>query len=179
MAAAVCGPGSLGAGPASAPESRVKAAFVYNFAKFTAWPTDAFAESDDTFDICVLGQDSVGEALGAFHGRPVGQRRAYVRPVTSTAGLMGCHILYVCGDELMLPADLAEVLVRAGARHALTVSERAGFLDAGGVIALHTSGRKLRFAVNLDAADRAQLKLSSKLLRLSGVVAGKTTGTAK
>jgi len=143
------------------PENEAKAAFLYNFAKFVEWPEDALARSD--FVVGVVGDDQFAAVMErVLHGKVVRDRPLIVRRVTRAGDLDGCHVVYV-GDERQLP-DVLQALVT---RPVLTVGAREDFATQGGMIAFLVENQKLRFAVNLDAAERANLRISSQLLKLA------------
>jgi len=162
-------PGALAA-TARTPEKDLeyglKAAFLFNFAKFVDWPPAAF-EPAAPFTLCVFGDDPFGAVLDstvageAVAGRPIAVRRG-----TRIADLKGCHILFVSRAER---GRLPEVLAAVRGGNALTVGESDGFLADGGMIRFYLEANKVRFAVNLAAVERSPLKISSKLLRLARV----------
>jgi hypothetical protein len=77
-------------------EYQIKAAFIYNFAKFVEWPPQAFKTSTDPITICVLGQNPFGNALEqAVSGKTVEGRTFVVRQLSSELPATGCQILFV------------------------------------------------------------------------------------
>lgn len=156
-------PGVGAAPPAS--EATVKAAFVYNFAKFAEWPAESFAAAQDPIRLCLYGgPDPFLAALAAIDGKAAQNRPIRVQRVGRPADFRGCHILAVAESEL---PQLPETLRLAEESGALTVAEIEGFADAGGTIGLVVAGERVQFEVNLEAARRAKLKLSSQLLKLA------------
>ena len=148
-------------------EYLIKAAILYNFAKFTRWPAESFHSADSPLRLCVIGVDPFGEALKTIEGKRVGTRNLRTRWITDTAAIGDCHVLFVSSSE----ADrLSEVLAAATAGPVLTVAEMPEFARAGGIIALKVVDDRTRFDVNSQAADRAGLTLSAKLLRLAETV---------
>ncbi len=152
---------SMRAVEASPPsEFQIKAAFLLNFTKFIEWPANESAGS--AFSICVLGEDPFGPVLDQLvEGETVGGRKVAVRRIRAeTAG--SCEILYVSKQEQNIQA----VLAGAGAG-VLTVGEGDGFLDDGGMIAFILENRRVRFNIDRGAAQKAGLKLSSRLLAVA------------
>jgi hypothetical protein len=158
MAAAVFAAGVEGAG-----EYELKAAFLFNFAKYVEWPARAFGDATTPVCIGVVGPDPFGATLDRLlagktvHARPIALRRF---PSIDAVG--DCHVVFVSDDAE--PAATAGGWSRPGL---LTVGETDAFLDGGGVIAFAMESGKLRFNINAAAADRAGLKLSSQLLKLA------------
>jgi hypothetical protein len=141
-------------------EPALKAAFIYNFAKFTTWPADLPAT--DSFSICVLGDPAVGDALDrAVAGRKLFERPITVARVTAAEPKRGCRILYVSG----LPVrDAAGVVGELRDIPVLTISNIDGFASSGGMTQFFFEHGQLRFRIHLDSAKRAGLQISSRLL---------------
>ncbi len=145
----------------------VKAAFLFNFAKFVEWPVDA-APSGTPLVMGVLGNDGVEESLRAVtRGKSIDRHQLSVKRLTNNDEVTRVHLLFL---GLSDRARLADVLKRVDGVSVLTVSDVDRFCQSGGVIALAMEDSRVRFDVNLDAAERGRLKLSSKLLSLARTV---------
>lgn len=155
-----------GAAAANAPEYDVKAAFLYNFARFAVWPASAFAGADTPVALCVAGGNPFGAALGALQGKPVGDRRVEVREVP-VERIDGCHILYLARP---VQGRVAEVTGGPAGRYVLTVGDSDGFAAHGGAVNLLVEDDRVRFEVNLAALKRSGVTLSSHVLRLARIV---------
>jgi hypothetical protein len=145
-------------------ESALKAAFIYNFAKFTEWPA-AVTPAAEPLVLCVLGDAAVSEALErAVKGRLLGGHSMAVSHLEPTGVHPVCHVLYVSGVTAVRAAQIV-----AGLRDAavLTISDVDGFTDLGGIAQFFFEHGQLRFTVQLEAAKRAHLEISSKLLILA------------
>lgn len=148
-------------------EYQVKAAFIYNFAKFVEWPPRAFVSGSDPIRFCVFGDSSFDSDLQQLlGGKMVGTRPVQVQRVTLSQ-LKGCHLLFVAAAE---GSRTEQVLEATHGLNILTVGDFPGFVDQGGVISLIVDQNRIRFEVNLKAAQDAGLKLSSKLLGLAKAV---------
>jgi uncharacterized protein DUF4154 len=157
-------------------EYRVKAAFLYNFAKFIEWPPPTFAAPDTPYSLCVLGQDPFGEDLDVAAGENTVQgRRIVVKRLSDMKGITGCHILFVSNSE---KRKLAAILEALGDAPVLTVGEDGEFTRMGGCLRFFLVENRVRFEINLPATERARLKVSAKLLALARVV-GKAPPTTK
>jgi len=154
---------------ASAPEYAVKAAFLYNFTKFVEWPPEAFPDERSQFKVCVLGTDPFGKSLDAIGEESVAGRRISLLHSGEIREPEGCHILFVSRSE---KDRLPQVLADLKQAPVLTVGDTGGFLDHGGIINFILEGGKVRFEINQEAAERAGIKISSKLLRLATRVKG-------
>lgn len=156
------------ADPAVSFEYRLKAAFLYNFAKFAEWPAQSFAAAAAPLQLCVAGDNPFGGALvTTTAGKHVNSRPLEISFVAGVKNLGGCHVLFV---GKMTKRQMARLILAARKRPILTVSESAEFARAGGIIHLKTVDDRVRFVINLDAAKRAGIKFSSKLLRLAEIV---------
>lgn len=151
-------------GAQTANEYHVKAAFLFNFAKFVEWPAETFKGPAEAILICVLGEsDIAGPLEEAVKGKLVGDRALVVqRGVVSGAG---CHIVFAGSSGKR--RRLMEGMKVSGV---LTVGEDEAFLYEGGVVVLKLEADRVRVKINLAAAERAGLRISSKLLSLAQVV---------
>ena len=144
-------------------EYRLKAAVLYNLAKFVEWPGESFQAATSPFVICVLGADPFGEALDqSLAGRVVGGRPVVARRINDVES--GCHILFIADSEVR---RLSTIMDKLRGASVLTVAEVNGFVDRGGVIGLVTEDDRVRFEINADAATKARLKISARLLALA------------
>jgi hypothetical protein len=169
-------PDSACAGQRLPTEYEVKAAFIYNFAKFIEWPEGAFDGGGSDLKLCVLGNDPFGPALGAIEGKAVRGRKIKVRRVREAGKSRGCHFLFIGASE---KNKLKSILKTLASSPAVTVSDMRGFAGAGGVVQFVMEEHKVRFIVNAAAAERAGLKISSKMLRLARKVIDDRAGTEK
>ncbi len=148
----------------------VTAAYLFNFSKFVEWPQGTFAEATDPIAICVLGESPLEPLLDeAVKGKRVSGREIVVRKTASLSKTSGCHILFLAPSE---PERLDDALARLADRPVLTVSDADSVADRGAVIGLTLENRRVRFEVNMAAAGRAGLKLSSQLLKVAARLIG-------
>lgn len=169
-----CAATSLSAAPppsrslANAFEYQIKAAFVYNFAKFVEWPENTAVAGGPAFIIGVLGEDPFGETLDdTVRGKTVGGSDLAVKRFSSLSTLEPCQILFLSKS---VADHLPEILERVQGTAVLTVAEDERFALDGGMVRLVTEDNKVRFEINVDAANRAGLRISSKLLALARIV---------
>jgi len=158
----------VSAAPAEIDEYQVKAAFLYNFARFVEWPVTSFSGPHDPIVICILGQNPFGESLSeAIRGKEFGGRPFAVRLLSDLAPKLRCQILFVnsAATKLFRPAA-GNLKVNA----ILTVGETPGFTEDGGVINFKLDSGRIHFEINLEAAEQAHLNISSKLLSLAQIV---------
>ena len=159
---------ALSAQTKAAAEYEIKAAFLYNFAKFVEWPPSAFTNPKQPVSICILGADPFGHALtDALLGKTIGEHPVTLEQARRASDLAGCHIVFVSASE---SPRLPDVLAHLRGLPVLLVGESEGFAGAGGTIQFVLDQNRVRFAINPGAAERAGLKISSKLLALATIV---------
>lgn len=165
----VAAPAGLARAQTDFEEHEVKAAYLFNFTKFVMWPPEAFADGSP-IRLCVFGQDPFGKTLDRLvQGESLeGRELTVVRP-DRIQELKSCHVLFISRSER---GRLNEILADLRGTSVLTVGETDGFLQRGGLINFIRQGGKVRFEINEKAAERAPLKISSKLLRLASLREG-------
>lgn len=150
-------------------EYEVKAAFLYNFAKFTAWPPAPEAPPAP-FAICVLGEDRFGTALDVLQGKPVDGRPVVVRRMVEPEDLQRCRIVFVGPPH----ADRMDRLSRTlQDQPVLTVGDSPGFVRSGGMIGFVIEDGRIRFEIDPDRISPTGLTVSSQLLNLAVIVRGR------
>lgn len=150
-------------------DAAMQALYLYNFAKFIDWPDKTFLDKQAPIRLCLYGEkpNELRQSVAAIEGKSANGREVAVRRQTTLAALNDCQIVFIPDSEKRW---LSEVLRIAHAASALTVSDMEGFIDSGGGVGLFMSDRQLRFDVNLNAIETAQLKVSSQLLKLARTV---------
>jgi hypothetical protein len=171
LACSHLGTASKGYAQDSPSEYQVKAAYLFNFVKFVEWPEEAFTDPLAPIVIGIVGDDPFGDALPqVVSGKTVQGRDLVIRKYHAGEDLRGSHILFISGSE---KKRLPQLLSSLHGSCVLTVADVDGFLEEGGMIRLFSEESRVRFAINVDAAIRAKLKISSKLLSLARVAGGK------
>jgi len=153
-------------------EDRVKAAFLYNFAKFIDWPGN---KPDQGFQFCIVGEKSLGLAMEAIAGKTVRGQVISVQRSSVYNQKSDCHLLFVSKSSGSSVKSFIDRLTRQGV---VTVGEGEQFVRHGGMIgftkknkANAASGRvRVGFAINVDTVRRAGVQVSSELLKLATVV---------
>lgn len=146
--------------------SQVKAAFVYNFVKFTSWPPESLPPNAAALTLCVLGHDPLGTALESLSGKAVNGKVLSVKRIKRREESSGCQMLYVCKSE---EKQMDEILrgVKGGV---LTIGEMKNFAFSGGIINFIMVQNRVAFEINVDAAAAGGIRFSSHLLRLAAIV---------
>jgi hypothetical protein len=147
-------------------EYQVKAAFLYNISGFVSWP-EQMPQHNDGFQLCVVGKDPFGKALDTLTGKSVHGQPLNIRRLASGASTENCQLIYISESETGRYTALLEKL---GVQPVLTVSDIDDFIKRGGIIRFRLVNNRVRFDININAAERVGLKISSKLLSLANVV---------
>jgi YfiR/HmsC-like len=154
----------------SAREYQVKAAFLFNFAKFVEWPPSSFPDASAPLRICVLGRDPFGEELRSItRDKLVNGHKLEVSQVLDLQVARTCHILFIASSET---ARLKQIFEGLHGTEALTVGDTKGFVQQGGMINFVLEHERVQFEVNRKAAEDGGLKISSKLLAVAKLVVG-------
>jgi uncharacterized protein DUF4154 len=149
----------------TASDVAVKAAFIFNFTKFTEWPA---LPSGAAIVACVTGDDAVAAALvQTVGGKTISGHTVEVRNAQDRAMWRDCHVLFIADAAARRGAGGLDGITGLPV---LTVSDRSGFSRAGGIIEFYLEDERMRFAINVDAVERAGLHLSSRLLQLARIV---------
>jgi hypothetical protein len=146
-------------------EYEVKAAFLYNFAKFVEWPSSTAQDTTLPFLIGILGKDPFGSILDQWIGpKSVKGRKLLIRRFNDLSGLTFCHLLFISNSER---SNLPQIFEKLHGANTLTVGEMEGFMEKQGMIQFVMRDNRVHFMINVDASEAAGLKLSSKLLNLA------------
>ena len=145
--------------------SSVKAGLLFNFAKFVEWPALPAAAP---LVVCIVGHDGIAAAfIETVRGQNISGHSFDVWVLEDSSRWRACHLLFIADAETRRSAGGLDEIKRLPV---LTVSDNKGFALAGGIIELYVEAGRMRFAINLDAADRAGLRVSSRLLGLAKVI---------
>jgi hypothetical protein len=154
--------------PTAAPtEYQVKAAMLFNIAKFVEWPEGTFGSPAAPIIIGILGENPFESALDAARDRSVRGRKIQLRHFTSVEDVTGCHILFISRSE---KRNLLEILRALGENALLLVGDMEEFAQRGGMINLALQNESVTLEINVDALNRAGIKVNSRLLNVARIV---------
>ena len=159
-------PAPAHAGPS---EYEVKTAFIHNIAKFVEWPDTP--RTAGILRLCVLGQNPFGNTLDALRGKPIGGLNWEVVPASSRTNLKECGALFIAASE---SGNLSQILDGIRGSAVLTLGDTDGYAEQDVMVNFYLDGSKVRFEINPESANRAGLKISSKLIQI-----GKMVSTSK
>jgi YfiR/HmsC-like len=151
-----------------ATEYQVKAAYVYAFTKFVEWPPSKLSSTTSAIQICVFNNPGLELELSRLiSGKSVAGHSMIVRAVKGEEALRECHVLFISSGSA---STLRHILESVQGASILTIGEKQGFLDAGGIINLVSQDAHVRFQVNRRAAKAAGIHVSARLLSVATLV---------
>jgi YfiR/HmsC-like len=148
-------------------EYQVKTVCLYNFARYTDWPSNAFSAPNDSLRLCILGEDPLGDRVKGLSDKEVKGHPVEVVHLQSNSkleDLLKCHVLFT--TEHQNPAF--QKLINQPDQSVLTVTDLLG--DA--IVGFFISEGKVRFEIDLAQAENSHLKISSQLLKLAQIKGG-------
>ena len=166
-------------------EQQIKAAFLYNFIKFVDWPEEKMADSNEPIIIGIIGSKDFVKAVEPLIRKKIKNRNISIKYFEDyeklkrtqddddrqwnqkMESLKTCHVLMFCICDSVRIKDLSQIIKALKGSPVLTVGETAGFLEFGGIINFLMEDKKVRFEINVTAAKKNKLTISSKLLRLA------------
>lgn len=146
-----------------------KAAFIYNFAKFTRWPKSLEDDKEDEIILCTLGEDQLVSDLTRLKGKIINNRTLAVKPFKNPDE---CNMLYIATSKNITYVDIINSIQ---GKPILTISEIKNFAKTGGIIELNHDKGQTRITANLNTAYENNLELSSRLLMLATVIHDKSS----
>lgn len=146
-------------------EYQVKAAYMYNFAKFAEWPAEAFTNAADPIRLCVLNDRPFQSQLTqVVKDKTIAGRAVLAVPIQDGQKARSCHMLFIDSSQAGEAVHLFEALQGSSV---LTVGETESFVDQGGIIGFVMHGGQVHFQVNHKAATQSGIRLSSRLLSVA------------
>ncbi|MEI2657339.1 MAG: YfiR family protein [Nitrosomonas sp.] len=141
-------------------EYQVKAAFIYNFIAFTQWPDNI----DETINLCIYGKDYFGGEIDKLQSRVVNKRHIKIVRVNNLKELARCQVIFFSKS---INNHLSTILSDLQNKPILTLADNPHAFSEGIVINMNLSNEKIVFEINLGAARKSGLDISSKLLQLA------------
>lgn len=153
-------------------EYELKAAFIYQIARFVEWPSPTEPLTGTPLAraplrLCVFGGNPFGPALDTIRGKLVNERRLEVSQLDTKADTRECNILFIADPAERHIERIAAISRGAGM---LTIGDTQGFAQRGAVVNFFPENGKIRFEINPEASRRAGLKISSQLLKLARII---------
>jgi hypothetical protein len=149
-------------------ECRIKAAMVFNIAKFVTWPPGARPVPENSLSICLLGEDNFRGALEeTLRDKQIGGRPVILRRYRDPDDIKGCSVLFLSQSERRRMQAIVKALARTPT---LTMADTPGFAVRGGMVNLVFGGGRVNLEINIQAVEKADLKISSQVLELASIV---------
>ncbi|HEX2767704.1 MAG TPA: YfiR family protein [Geobacteraceae bacterium] len=162
-----CSAVNLSAQEQKAGEYQVKALFLYNFINFVDWPAESSIHLSPTINVCIIGDDPFDNALDDIRDNTVKDKKLAIRFYRPYDEPKGCHLLFIPATE---KRHVAQILKSVREANVLIVGDTEESARQGAIIGFYIEQKKVRFAINIDAARRAGLKISAKLLKLAKII---------
>lgn len=149
-------------------EYEVKAAYLYNFARFVEWPSDAFVAPTSPFVVAVLGEDPFGSALeDLLTNKKILNRDITIVRTRNPEEAAHAHLVFIASSELH---EMPHILRALAGRSILSVGDVPDMARQGSVIGFRMEAAKVRFDINTASAQQARLKLRSQLLKVARII---------
>ncbi len=151
-------------------EYSLKAIYLYNFLQFVHWPKErCLLNGAKVEEIAVIGDSPIGESLQVLKEELKKTQNTqisvrFLGPYVEGMDLSGCRLLFITKSEMK---NIKKILADIGDEPVLTVSDTEDCLDLGCMIALISRMNKVRWAVNRESAERAGLRMSTRLLAMA------------
>lgn len=152
-------------------EYNLKAAYLYQFTKFTQWPGRLFINQNSPIKICILGKNPFGKSLDSFSSRASQGRDLSIKYLSSLQNIASCHVVFICRSE---DRKLPQILLRIENSPVLSVSDIDNFAQRGGIIGFVPRQRKVGLEINVAASHTSGTKISSKLLGVATLIRSQT-----
>lgn len=144
--------------------AEIKAAFVYNFAKFVEWPEGSFDGEQADLTLCSLSGYRINASLELIEGRSAQGRTISLKKIHSASQVEQCHILYLPEGNSSLKTEIIQLSAKIPV---LTVGDYRTFIDDNGMVGLFIESNLVRFRINLHSAQASGLKVSARILNLA------------
>ena len=162
-----CSAALVGADQQKPGEYQIKALFLYNFLNFVDWPVGSSIYSSPTINVCIIGDDPFADAVDDIRNETVKGKKLAIRFYRPFDEPEGCHLLFIPASEKNHAAHIVKSVKDA---NVLTVGDTEEVGRHGAVISFFIEQKKVRFAINIEAARRAGIKISAKLLKLAKII---------
>jgi len=148
-------------------EQLLKAAYIFNFAKFTQWPENTWKAEHTPLNLCIAGKDKLVNKLGQLAGKTIQKHPVNVLSLKDVQNINNCHLLYIATSE---KERYQNILKSVNNEPVLTVSELPNFGHSGGMIEIYREEEQTHFIINLGVTRESGLTISSRLLNLAVVI---------
>jgi hypothetical protein len=161
----------------SAGEYELKAAILISLIRFVEWPPPTYSDSHAPTELCILGWDPFGASLTSLVSKKlVDGRPVQIRHLNDNDGARACQVLYISSSERK---RIVQVLSNLKGSSVLTVGDMGQFAARGGMVQFALVDKRVVLEINLDAANRAGVKISSRLLAISRIVKDQGNGSSR
>jgi hypothetical protein len=150
-------------------EYKIKAGYIYNFARFIKWPEQSFENHPSSFLLCLIEGHPFGNQFQKVEGKLITGKKLTIKRLSSQDNLKQCQILFIPTSKR---EDMGAIIKSLENSHVLTVSEAQGFHKVGGMVGLIKKGDQVKLEINLQATKKIELRINAKLLEIATIVNG-------
>lgn len=149
----------------AATEERIKGVFLYKFLSYVEWPLRAFARDDAPYIIGIMNADNIADELSKISaGRKLNGRAVIIKKLRAEDSLNEIHVLFIGGPQT---DRMRQSIKQAQRQPLLVVTEASDALAQGSMINFRVVDDRVRFEISVEAAEKAGLKISSRLLAIA------------
>ncbi len=146
-------------------EHAIKTAFLYRSLHYVEWPDKN--RKPDSIVICEISDDKFDQTIESLRNRTVNGRRILIKKISSFTDTEGCNVFHV---PMMNTDKLRTILIQLDSKNILTISEHHGFAKQGVILNFPTANQKVTIEINIDAANKQNIRFSAKLLRIAKII---------
>jgi hypothetical protein len=136
--------------------------FMYNFTKYIQWPEESLKGD---FVIGVLGNNElVGNLEKMAESKTVGTQKIKIQVLSNPSDAAGCHMVFIPDSRSKMFEDVTNA---TAGKPVLVITEKQGLGNMGSGINFIVVDGKLKFELNRDATEKANLKVAGDLAKLA------------
>ena len=146
-------------------ESTIKSVLTLNLARYSEWPASLFGSKQASINLCLLADDTVQQAFALLDTKAIGNKTLSVHNINESKRLENCQILFASEGSV----NISQLNEQSYEQHILTIGESDDFLKKGGMVYMENSSGKINLHINLNALEKAQIQISSRVLKLATI----------
>jgi hypothetical protein len=146
---------------------KIKSAYLYNFIKYIELPQNPLLSEAEVFTVCVLGKNTLGNALDEMSGKQAKSKPVKIAIVSHPSQASLCHLVFVSRSEVK---NIKSIIAALNKRLVLSVSDIDDFASLGGVIGFKQEAQRIKIEINLKQAQLSGIKISALLLEVAAII---------
>lgn len=150
-------------------EYKIKAGYIYNFARFIKWPEKSFESHPSSFLLCLIEGDPFGSQFNRVEGKSITGKKLTIKRLKTDDNLKQCQILFIPSAK---ETQMSSIINSLDDSHVLTVGDIQDFHQVGGMVGLIKKDDQVKLEINLKATKQRELRINAKLLEIATIVNG-------